>query len=95
MWWQKCRSVPAGCLWTEGWEGCAPVGSGYALSERCEDKCLQHEMEQNCQVQVYDTEHKTHLPAGAGGAIVHGHKEPGRADLFKLSLFRRVEQDHG
>lgn len=29
-----CRSVPAGCLWTGGWGGCAPVGSGCALVGR-------------------------------------------------------------
>ena len=34
VWWQRCRSAPAGCLWTEGSGGCAPVGLGCALVGR-------------------------------------------------------------
>lgn len=36
-----------------------------------------------------------HLLAGAGGAFIDGQEEPGGADLFELSLFTRVEEDHG
>lgn len=30
VWWQRCRSGLVGCLWTVGWVGCVPAGSGCA-----------------------------------------------------------------
>ena len=83
-WWQRCRSAPAGCLWTEEWGDCVPTGSGCARVECFRGEQRERERERLFSTLVYhnqavasDTAHvpsfiMAHLLAGAGGTFIHG-----------------------